>query len=188
MTNNPRLSLFALMALLLALVSPAIAVAQSTPAAFSCPVTEPGDERPAKDVDPFSADDSLIQEDGLWVTIPENGVLRLRPDDVVTFGPLKDWRTTKVTWLREEGVEGFVIVSGERLDEHSELSPQTPLSPQRQYVKVGPVITGLAFPEEGCWEVTGSVGDHEITFVVEVRFVEESTPAAVPCPYCRPPG
>lgn len=188
MRNAPQLSIIGLIALLFTLVAPADVAAQSTPAAFSCPVTEPGEERPTKHVDPFAADDSLIHEDGLWVTIPENGVLRLRPDDLVTFGPVKDWRTTKVTWLREEGVEGFVTVSGQRLDEPSDLAPTTPLSPQRQYVKVGPVTTGLAFPEEGCWEVTGSVGDHEITFVVEVRFVEESTPATEPCPYCRPGG
>lgn len=113
------------------------------------------------------------------MSIPANGVLRLRPDDAIKFGPLTGWRSTEVQWLRDDGIEGFVIVSGQRLDEQSDLSPQTPLSPQRQYVLLGPVKTGLAFPSEGCWEVTGRVGEHSITWMVEVRFEDEvATPEA----------
>lgn len=141
---------------------------------FACPVSSPVDSRPVRAINPFDDNASLYYEDGLWVEIPEDGVIALSPDDEITFGPLEGWRSLTVTWLREEGVEGFVEVTGERLDAESELTPQTPLSPQRQYVRIGPVRTGLAFPSTGCWEVVGSAGKNEITFVVEVRFVEQA--------------
>lgn len=157
-----------------------LAVTASTPAAFACPLTTASDSRPDLSIDPFEKDAALHHEDGLWVTIPEDGIIQLTPDDAITFGPLTDWRSESITWLREDGVEGFVDVSGQRLDAESEFSPQTPLSPQRQYVRLGPVTTGLAFPSDGCWEVTGTVGGHSITWVVEVRFVDDpvATPAS----------
>lgn len=128
---------------------------------------------PDRRINPYEADATLHYGDGLWVAIPDDGVIVLTPEDEITFGPLKDWRSITVTWLREDGVEGFIEVTGERLDSESDLTPQTPLSPQRQYVRIGPVTTGLAFPGEGCWEVVGSAGDREIRFVVNVRFVPE---------------
>lgn len=152
---------------------------------YTCPVTIPADSGPPAEIDPFEDDDAIHHENGIWVTIPKDGILELSADQEVAFGPLQGWRTETVTWLRDEGVEGFVIVSGERLDTESELTPQTPLSPQRQYVRIGFVQTGIAFPSEGCWEVTGTVasppaGDVTITWVVEVRFADpiEATPDA----------
>lgn len=146
----------------------------------TCPVTIPADFRPPAESDPFEDDELIHYDNGIWVTIPEDGVLELSADQEVAFGPLQGWRTETVTWLRDEGVEGFVIVSGERLDAESEFTPQTPLSPQRQYVQIGFVQTGIAFPSEGCWEVTGFVGKNEITWVVVVQFVDhiEATPDA----------
>lgn len=171
------------------LASPgALATELSSPSAFSCPVTSPENSRPPQSIDPFDKDASLHHQNGLWVTIPGDGIIELAPEDAITFGPLLDWRSDTVTWLREGGVEGFVDVTGKRLDKESDLTPQTPLSPQRQYVRIGPVTTGLAFPSEGCWEVTGSVGEHEISWVVDVRFVEESEPAPEPYSDCRPSG
>lgn len=150
----------------------------STPVPYSCPVTSADDIRPDHSLDPFDDNASVYYADGLWVSIPKDGVIELSIDDVISFGPLTGWRSETITWLREDGVEGFVEVTGRRLDAHSDLTPQTPLSPQRQYVRVGTVTTGLAFPSEGCWEVTGSVSDRKITFVVEVQFTLE--PAATP--------
>lgn len=157
---------------------PGPANADATPEAFTCPVTSPTDSRPEKSIDPFDEDAALHHEDELWVTIPANGIIELSLEDTITFGLLTGWRSETVAWLREDGVEGFVDVTGQRLDTESELSPQTPLSPQRQYVRIGPVTTGLAFPSEGCWEITGSVGNHQITWVADVRFIDhiEATP------------
>ena len=151
--------------------SMAVASAQ-TPVAFVCETTAPVTDRPPADVSPFGEDESVYFEDGIWVSIPEDGVLELSAERTVTFGDLEGWRTETFTWLREDGVEGFVVVSGERLDKPSNFQPQTPLSPQRQYVQVGTVRTGIAFPDKGCWEVTGTVGDHSITWVMDVRFGE----------------
>ena len=148
------------------------ATSAQTPIAFACETTDPVTDRPASDVDPFSEDASVYYEDGIWVSIPDDGLLELSAAQSVSFGELQGWRTETFTWLREEGVEGFIVVSGERLDEESDLQPQTPLSPQRQYVQVGWVETGIAFPDEGCWEVTGTVGHHSITWVMDVRFVD----------------
>lgn len=166
--------------IILLTIGNSVSSSPATPDIFACPVSTPAELRPQRSNNPFERDASLYYEDGLWVTIPEDGVLRLTSDDAIAFGPLVGWRSATVTWLRDEGVEGFVIVSGQRLDAMSELSPQTPLSPQRQYVRVGVVQTGLAFPSEGCWEVIGMVGERELRFVVEVRFDDyvAATPSA----------
>ena len=157
---------------LLLIASLGATLAAQTPAAFVCETTEPVADRPAANVDPFGKDTSVYYEDGIWVSIPGDGVLELAPDRDIAFGIYQGWRTETFTWLRDKGVEGFIVVSGERLDEESDLQPQTPLSPQRQYVQVGWVETGIAFPDEGCWEVTGTVGHHSITWVMDVRFVD----------------
>lgn len=164
---------------ILLLAGSATAATAQTPAAFVCETTEPVADRPAADVDPFGKDTSVYYEDGIWVSIPGDGVLELALDREIGFGMYQGWRTETFTWLRDEGVEGFIVVSGERLDEESDLQPHTPLSPQRQYVQVGWVETGIAFPTAGCWELTGTVEDHSITWVMDVRFVDE---VATPVP------
>lgn len=164
---------FASMCIFILLIASSLAVVTAqTPEVFACNTTEPVTDRPAVDVDPFGEDESVYFEDGIWVSVPDDGLLELSAAQSVSFGELQGWRTETFTWLREEGVEGFIVVSGERLDEESDLQPQTPLSPQRQYVQVGWVETGIAFPDEGCWEVTGTVGHHSITWVMDVRFVD----------------
>lgn len=162
----------ALLTILLSLSLFAQTPVATPPGNADCPVTVADGTRPMAAVDPFEAEAAIYHENGLWVELPVDGILELTPDDAITFAPLTGWRSTSVQWLRDDGVDGFVVVSGKLLDASSDLTPQTPLSPQRQYVKVGPVKTGLAFPSTGCWEVTGSVGDHEITWIVDVRFIE----------------
>ena len=178
-----------IVAALVIIASPTAALTAQTPVALACETTRPTDIRPDDRVSPFSQSESVYFEDGIWVSIPADGVLELAADQTIAFGTLQGWRTETFTWLRDEGVEGFVLVSGERLDEESTLSPQTPLSPQRQYVQVGYVKTAIAFPSAGCWEVTGTVGPHAITWVMDVRFVSEpaATPAE-PCPNGRLSG
>lgn len=154
-------------------VLPAASIA-TPPSGAACPVTIGTTVHPPAMIDPFEKDANVFHENGLWVSVPADGKLTLGPDDAITFGPLTGWRSTEVQWLRDEGVEGFIIVSGKRLDAKSELTPKTPLSPQRQYVKVGPVKTGLAFPDAGCWQVTGTVGNHSVTWAVDIKFVMES--------------
>lgn len=176
----------------LLMLAPGTSLASTPVVGFECPITKPGDQRPDADVSPYNANQQVVHGSGLWVDVPKDGVVKLYDDDELTFGRLEGWRSYTLTWLRDDGVDGFVEVAGQLLDEESDRSPQTPLSPQRQYNRLGPVTTGLAFPDAGCWEVTGFVDTEAneevlVTFVVDVRF-EERSPAPEECQYCRPPG
>lgn len=164
---------------ILAVLLMAPATPTATPEGFVCPITAPSDVQPAANETPFAADQSIWYENGIWVTLPPDGVLELSPHDEVAVGKLRGWRSTTLTWMRADGVEGYVIVSGKRLDAPSNRSPQSPLSPERQYVQLGAVRTGIAFPSAGCWQVTGTVGENAITWVVDVRFADAvGTPIA----------
>ncbi|MCA9833368.1 MAG: hypothetical protein KC435_05440 [Thermomicrobiales bacterium] len=160
----------------------------ATPTAFVCPVTAPSDVKPSAEENPFATDQTTYYEDGIWVTIPADGMLTLTHTDEVLVSKLQGWRSSTHTWMRADGVEGWIIVSGKRLDEASDLSPQTPLSPERQYVKVGYAKTGIAFPSGGCWEVTATVGGHSVTWVMDIRWTDDAgTPSAgFTCPVTHP--
>lgn len=69
----------------------------------------------------------------------------------------------KVGWWR--GVRGELTVEGRRLD-----APAAPLGAHIPdgYAESGFQPTGLLFPTEGCWEVTGRVGGASLTFVTLV--------------------
>jgi hypothetical protein len=74
--------------------------------------------------------------------------------------------TAKVGWWR--GIPGKLVISGRRLD--GEAPPLRADVPEG-YGSQGFQPTGLTFPTTGCWEVTGKVGDAELTFVVTVSKV-----------------
>src|SRR5712691_8496846 len=93
----------------------------------------------------------------LWTVFPANGKLLITPD--------KDGRLQeKFPWWR--AVRGRLTIRGRRLD-----APADPLKAwiPGGYGETGFQATGIIFPSEGCWEITGRVGDSELTFVVEVR-------------------
>lgn len=69
----------------------------------------------------------------------------------------------KLGWWR--GMPGTLVISGRRLD--GEAPPLRANVPEG-YGSQGFQPTGLTFPTTGCWEVTGKVGDAELTFVVTV--------------------
>lgn len=69
----------------------------------------------------------------------------------------------KVIWIRPQGSQ--LEVTGRRLDADAPpLSASIPCC-----YPTGFQVTGLFFPTEGCWEVTGKAGGHELRFVTEVR-------------------
>jgi hypothetical protein len=74
----------------------------------------------------------------------------------------------KFPWVR--GVRGKLTIQGKRLD-----APAPPLRAHIPdgYGDTGFQATGIIFPTEGCWEVTGKVGDSSLTFVTRVVRVEE---------------
>ena len=69
----------------------------------------------------------------------------------------------KWPWWR--GVSGDVRIQGRRLD--GKAAPVTGDTPTG-YGETGFLPSSIFFPTEGCWEVTGRVGDAELTFVTIV--------------------
>jgi hypothetical protein len=71
-------------------------------------------------------------------------------------------RGMKVAWFRPEGAE--LEISGRRIDKSA--------PPLEAYVPSGyPTrfqATGLAFPTEGCWQITAKAAQSELSFVVWV--------------------
>lgn len=68
----------------------------------------------------------------------------------------------KVLWIRPSGTQ--LIVSGRRLDGKAEaMKPTIPCC----YL-TGFQASGLAFPTEGCWEITAVAGASQLTFVTKV--------------------
>ena len=96
----------------------------------------------------------------------------LWPDATVTIGPrgagsiLPDGSLQmKYPWFRAAGLTGKLVITGKRLDAAA--------PPLKAYIPIGYLDTGfqataLIFPTEGCWEITGKVGDTTLTFVNRV--------------------
>ena len=100
----------------------------------------------------------------LAAAIPRNGVWNcdaLKKD----YGPLPaGWLHMKLGWWR--GVAGKLEITGRRLD-----GPAEPLKARvpEGYGEKGLQVSGVGFPTEGLWEVTGKVADETVTFVVRVK-------------------
>jgi len=92
---------------------------------------------------------------GLW----PDGVITAGPDFVDADGAVD----MKFGWWR--AVRGYLRITGRRLD-----APAPPLRADIPggYGSTGFQATGVIFPTEGCWEVTGRVGDSTLTFVTLV--------------------
>jgi hypothetical protein len=102
------------------------------------------------------------EENGHFVGLWPNGVVVFKPGGAGTVesdGAL----SMKFWWWRPER-GGRLEINGHRLDAVA--------GPLEAYVPEGYddyfTPTGLSFPTQGCWEVTGRVGDATITFVTLV--------------------
>jgi hypothetical protein len=69
----------------------------------------------------------------------------------------------KFPWWRE--VAGNLTITGQRLD-----APAPPVKSQvpSGYGNIGFQASGVTFPTEGCWQVTGKTGQASLTFVTFV--------------------
>jgi len=76
----------------------------------------------------------------------------------------------KFGWTRGEGVRGKLKIHGRRLDA---AAPPLRARIPDGYGETGFQATALIFPTEGCWEVTGEVGETRLTFVTRVVRVRE---------------
>lgn len=126
-----------------------------------CAVTKPdGNRSPVvNDPDPGGYGNAALWTN-LWmwgegdVAVPADHV---RWDG--SFGPMK-W-----AWYRH--VPGHLTIEGRRLDA-SAPPLRTDIPPDGYYGDRGFLPVGITFPTEGCWEVTGRVGDASLTFVTLV--------------------
>jgi hypothetical protein len=88
------------------------------------------------------------------------------PHNVVIATPVYIERDGAVgmKWPWWRGVKGRLNITGRRLD--GKAPPLTADIPD--YGTTGFQASGISFPTEGCWEVTGRVGEARLTFVTLV--------------------
>ncbi len=139
------------------------------PAPATCPVTLPR-RAPSVAQGLFGAAaahwNGALFVGGLW------------PDGTIVFQPggpgfiLPDGSfSMKFGWLRGAGLRGKLTIHGNRLDASA---PPLRADIPDGYGDTGFQATGLIFPTEGCWEVTGEVGDTRLTFVTRVIKVKKT--------------
>lgn len=133
----------------------------------SCPVTLPNGKEPAQgspnDFPPAHDDFSYGNEDGTLFTYPW-------PEGTVIFAPggpgyvSPDGSGFGMKWPWRRGVPGKLAIEGRRLD-----APAPALrAGTEENGDSGFQASGLVFPTQGCWEVTGKVGNARLTFVTLV--------------------
>lgn len=96
----------------------------------------------------------------LWVDLwPNNRILATAPNYLHPDGSID----MKFPWWR--GVAGKLTIEGHRLD-----APAPPLSASVSdgYGEMGFQASSIHFPSEGCWQITGRVGEASLTFVTLV--------------------
>jgi hypothetical protein len=121
------------------------------PSSEACPVTAP---RPVDSRYPWRA--SLFG----WHSAHGNGKLwvgGLGPGGVI------DRRSWKFGWWR--AVPGHLRITGRRIDA---AAPPVRSSVPSGYGRTGFQSSGVDFPTEGCWQVTGQAGGASLSFVTLV--------------------
>lgn len=140
----------------------------ATPVAFvttssmslTCPITIPNGSQP-----PNSTRYSGWHGNGvLWVNLWPYDVIFVVPGQIDSDDSL----TMKIDWVRGPKTIGPLTVEGHRID--AQVPPLQ--SKFTDYGDKGFQPTTTVFPTEGCWEVTGKVGDASLTFVTLVLKVK----------------
>jgi hypothetical protein len=133
---------------------------QSSAPPSSCPVTRPNGSSPSKNAG-FNHGNGVV-----WVALWPRGKLLAGPlpdgSSWAEVGPDGSIRA-KLGWWR--GVKGRLTITGRRLDA---LAPRLGSEVSAGYGVSGFQPSGLIFPSEGCWEVTGKVGEAKLRFVTLV--------------------
>lgn len=149
--------------------SPSVAVAPLAPVTLAdaedCPVTQTTVTPPEIGERLFGSNNAYGNED-LWAGgLGKEGIYTVGADYPDPDGSIG----IKIGWWRN--VSGSVVISGRRLDAHA---PPLVGRGSDGYGRVGFQASGVTFPGEGCWEVTGAVGDSELTFVMFLNVSENS--------------
>ncbi len=125
-----------------------------------CPVTAPNRSTP-----PGETDSGLNHGNSkIWTVLWPEGTIRFEPGGPGEIRP-DGSLAMKFPWWRGEGVVGPLQIEGKRLD--GEAPPLQADIPEG-YGDTGFQASGLIFPTEGCWQVTGRVGEAELTFITRV--------------------
>lgn len=130
--------------------------------ASDCPVSVP--VRPPADIGErlFGSSTAYGNAD-LWVGgLGEWGVILVDRNLIDDDGSLR-W---KLGWWRV--ASGQLTITGRRLD--GSAPPIDAVIPAG-YGSQGFQASSVSFPTEGCWEVTGSVGGRDMTFVTFIRSI-----------------
>jgi hypothetical protein len=130
-----------------------------------CPLTLPNERTPRG-----QANAGMNHGNGkLWTTMWPHNVLIASGSYIQPDGSV--WM--KWPWWRS--VRGRLTVTGRRLDgDAPPLTADIPFG----YGNRGFQPSGLTFPTEGCWRITGAVGDARLTFVTLVLKAERYWPKA----------
>lgn len=151
-----------------------------TPAVAAYPVTLPNNVSAPAGQEKYAAEGNTWFENNIWISIPDDGVIEIGPDQQIVDedSEFAGWGSEKLIVLRGEGVDGFVVITGQRLDEKSDDVPTSDTTVDSSYGRSGFVPVALLIPSEGCWEFTATAGDNSATWVMDVRFAAiEATPA-----------
>ena len=133
--------------------APAMAVS-NRPNPRACPLTLPNGR-----VMPEHEDAGMNHGNGsLWTAMWPHNVVIATPDFIEADG------SVGMKWPWWKGVDGKLTISGRRLD--GSAPPLRAHLPD--YGRRGFQPSGISFPTEGCWEVTGAVGETKLTFVTLV--------------------
>jgi hypothetical protein len=129
------------------------------PGLADCPVTQPV-TAPATFADRLFGGGTSVGNRDLWVgALGRDGVMVAEPWMVAPDGSI-GW---KLGWWRL--TPGKVTISARRLD--GDAAPLRAAVPDG-YGFLGFQASGVHFPMEGCWEVTGTTGGAPLTFVTFV--------------------
>lgn len=144
--------------LLSLIVLVATPVASPAPAAEIpdwCEVTLPNGVDP-KNVEPPG---HWVGHDGLYVGVPTDGIYYAKTEPEQPGG----WN--KHIWVRDKGHTGLTVAV-EPVGEH------TTTEPGRADASPGSPVMEIWFPEEGCYEITGTTTRGQLTVTVWVVFVD----------------
>lgn len=127
----------------------------------TCPVTLPIGAAPTGQERPFASSALAFGNSQLWVVpIQEDGVIPADSRSVENDGSI----STKFGWWRI--TPGTLTISGRRLDASA---PPLRADVPDGYGSSGFQASGVFFPTERCWEITGTVGNATLSFVTFVR-------------------
>jgi len=138
-----------------AVASPVLTTALATattppPTIFECKVTKSTLQMKTTTVE------KMALGDGPWIINADRSIW-------VADQPYVADRIVNTVWMRPANTE--LAITARRLDGNA---PQLTVGPAAPY-RTAYIAIDVRFPSSGCWEVTATAGDSQLTFVTKVR-------------------